>query len=41
VIVRPSGTQPLVRVFVEADDQTLADAVCEEAVAHITAQFAR
>jgi phosphoglucosamine mutase len=40
VIVRPSGTQPMVRVFVEADDQTLADAVCEEAAARIAARFA-
>jgi phosphoglucosamine mutase len=41
VIVRPSGTQPMVRVFVEADDQALADAVCEEAAASIAARFAR
>jgi phosphoglucosamine mutase len=41
VIVRPSGTQPMVRVFVEADDQTLADTVCEEAAAHIAARCAR
>jgi phosphoglucosamine mutase len=40
VIVRPSGTQPMVRVFVEADDQALADAVCEEAATRIAARFA-
>lgn len=40
VIVRPSGTQPMVRVFVEADDQALADVVCEEAAARIAARFA-
>jgi phosphoglucosamine mutase len=40
VIVRPSGTQPMVRVFVEADDQSLADAVCEEAATRIAARFA-
>jgi hypothetical protein len=30
----------MVRVFVEADDQALADAVCEEAAASIAARFA-
>jgi phosphoglucosamine mutase len=40
VIVRPSGTQPMVRIFVEADDQALADAVCEEAATSIAARCA-
>src|SRR6185436_6352275 len=28
--VRPSGTQPMLRIMVEADDQELRDAVSEE-----------
>jgi phosphoglucosamine mutase len=41
VILRPSGTQPMVRVFVEADNAALADAVCAEAAAAIAAHLAR
>jgi phosphoglucosamine mutase len=33
VLVRPSGTEPLVRVMVEAPDQAEAEAVCERLVA--------
>ena len=33
IVVRPSGTQPMVRVFVEADELALAESVCEEAAA--------
>lgn len=40
-VVRPSGTQPVVRVFVEADDAKLADAVCADAAERIAAQLAR
>ena len=40
VILRPSGTQPMVRVFVEADNRELADTVCEEAAAAIAARLA-
>jgi phosphoglucosamine mutase len=32
VLVRPSGTEPLVRVMVEAPDQAEADAVCDRLV---------
>jgi phosphoglucosamine mutase len=41
IILRPSGTQPMVRVFVEADAAALADKVCEEAAAQIAARLAR
>jgi phosphoglucosamine mutase len=41
VILRPSGTQPMVRVFVEAGDRSLADAICEEAATTIAAHLAR
>lgn len=41
VILRPSGTQPMVRVFVEADDADLADSVCAEAAMAIAARLAR
>ncbi len=40
-VLRPSGTQPTVRVFVEAEDQALADAVCEEAAAAIAVRLVR
>ncbi|MDD4902977.1 MAG: phosphoglucosamine mutase [Candidatus Bipolaricaulis sp.] len=30
VVVRPSGTQPLLRVLVEAEDRALCDRTCEE-----------
>ncbi len=39
IVVRPSGTQPMVRVFVEADELSLAESVCEEAAASIIAQL--
>ncbi len=38
VVIRPSGTQPMVRVFVEADDARLADTVCHEAAAALAAR---
>ncbi len=41
VILRPSGTQPMVRVFVEAEDAELADLVCEQAAAQIAARVLR
>ncbi len=40
-ILRPSGTQPAVRVFVEAEDEALAEAVCREAAAMIEARVVR
>jgi phosphoglucosamine mutase len=33
VLLRPSGTEPLVRVMVEAPDAAEADAVCDRLVA--------
>ncbi|MEN6370006.1 MAG: phosphoglucosamine mutase [Thermotogota bacterium] len=30
VVVRPSGTQPVLRILVEADDQRLCDRTCED-----------
>jgi phosphoglucosamine mutase len=33
VLVRPSGTEPLIRVMVEAPAQDESDAVCERLVA--------
>jgi phosphoglucosamine mutase len=35
VLLRPSGTEPLVRVMVEAIDAAVADAVCDELVAAV------
>jgi phosphoglucosamine mutase len=35
VLVRPSGTEPLVRVMVEAPTEEECDAVCERLVAAI------
>ncbi len=40
-VLRPSGTQPMVRVFVEAEDAHLADAVCQAAAAEIAGLVAR
>jgi phosphoglucosamine mutase len=40
-ILRPSGTQPAVRVFVEAEDEALAEAVCREAADMIEARVVR
>jgi phosphoglucosamine mutase len=37
VLLRPSGTEPLVRVMVEAPSAEEADAVCERLVAVVTA----
>jgi phosphoglucosamine mutase len=35
VLIRPSGTEPLLRIMVEAQDQALADSCCERLVAAI------
>jgi len=37
VLIRPSGTEPLVRVMVEAADQSMATAMAERLVAAVTA----
>ncbi len=41
VILRPSGTQPMVRVFVEAEERKLADTVCQEAARAVAASLPR
>lgn len=41
VIVRPSGTQPLVRVLVEADDQALCDRTCSDLAAGLAREAER
>jgi phosphoglucosamine mutase len=41
VILRPSGTQPVVRIFVEAEASELADAVCQEAARAVAASLSR
>jgi phosphoglucosamine mutase len=40
VLVRPSGTEPLVRVMVEAPTLEEADAVCGRLVAAVEAEIA-
>jgi phosphoglucosamine mutase len=40
VLLRPSGTEPLVRVMVEAPTAEEADAVCERLVAIVSATAA-
>ncbi len=37
ILVRPSGTEPLVRVMVEAKEQAQCDAIVDEMIAHIQA----
>lgn len=39
VVIRPSGTQPLLRVFVEADDAQLAENVCRDAAARLAPEL--
>ena len=39
VLVRPSGTEPLVRVMVEAPDEREADEVCARLVAVVRAEL--
>jgi phosphoglucosamine mutase len=39
VLLRPSGTEPLVRVMVEAPTAAEADAVCDRLVAIVQAQL--
>ena len=41
VLLRPSGTEPLVRVMVEAPTADEAEAVCARLVALVEAQLAR
>ncbi|MDD5263820.1 MAG: phosphoglucosamine mutase [Candidatus Bipolaricaulis sp.] len=41
VIVRPSGTQPLVRILVEADSQSLCDRTCAELAAGLELEIGR
>lgn len=40
VLLRPSGTEPMVRVMVEAEDQTTADRVAHELAAVVQAELA-
>ncbi len=40
-ILRPSGTQPMVRIFVEAEDADLARSVCHRAAAEVGALATR
>ncbi|MGD9675087.1 MAG: phosphoglucosamine mutase [Candidatus Bipolaricaulia bacterium] len=40
VVVRSSGTQPLLRVLVEAEDRALCDRTCEELAAGLRAEIA-
>ncbi|MDP9028659.1 MAG: phosphoglucosamine mutase, partial [Actinomycetota bacterium] len=40
VLLRPSGTEPLVRVMVEAADQTVAEAIAEELAAVVRDRLA-
>ena len=40
VLVRPSGTEPLVRVMVEAPEQAEAEAVCARLVEIVQAELA-
>jgi len=37
VLIRPSGTEPLLRIMVEAQDQALAESCCERLVAAVKA----
>jgi phosphoglucosamine mutase len=37
VLIRPSGTEPLLRIMVEAQDEALADSCCERLVAAVKA----
>jgi phosphoglucosamine mutase len=39
VLVRPSGTEPLVRVMVEAPEREEAERVCEELVGVVRAEL--
>lgn len=39
VVLRPSGTQSMIRVFVEADDRVLADSICEEVATAVAARL--
>jgi phosphoglucosamine mutase len=41
VLLRPSGTEPLVRVMVEAESEQLASAVAERLVAAVIAETSR
>ncbi|HZJ28747.1 MAG TPA: phosphoglucosamine mutase [Solirubrobacterales bacterium] len=41
VLIRPSGTEPLVRVMVEAPETTQADETCERLAAVVTAELGR
>ncbi len=40
ILVRPSGTEPLIRVMVEAPEESEAEAVCERLVARSCARSA-
>jgi phosphoglucosamine mutase len=40
VLLRPSGTEPLVRVMVEAPSQDEAEAVCDRLVGAVRAELA-
>jgi phosphoglucosamine mutase len=39
VLVRASGTEPLVRVMIEADAQSVADAAAERLVGVVQSEF--
>jgi phosphoglucosamine mutase len=40
ILLRPSGTEPLVRVMVEAPDAAEADAICERLAAVVRRELA-
>ena len=40
ILLRPSGTEPLVRVMVEAPDAAEADAICERLAALVRRELA-
>jgi phosphoglucosamine mutase len=40
ILLRPSGTEPMVRVMVEAQEQSIAESVCEELVALVRTRLA-
>jgi phosphoglucosamine mutase len=40
IVIRPSGTEPLLRVMVEAEDDTVMNSTCEDIAARISEQLA-
>jgi len=41
VLLRPSGTEPLVRVMVEAENQDLADAVAQNLAGDVARRYGK